>query len=88
MVSEVHPQNVYFSLKACVRCFFIKWLFFTKWQPFKNYEKCFLFHYKNSFCSRDIQIFVFSSAPLFSLSATASEVDPRKILTFMTSLTV
>ena len=24
------------------------------WQPFKNDEKCFLFHLKNSFCSQDI----------------------------------
>ena len=50
--------------------FFIKILFFTiiwwnyeKWK--KNYEKCFLFHLKSSFRSRDIQIFVFSSSPLF-----------------------
>ena len=27
--------------------------------------KCFLFHLKSSFCSRDIQIFVFPSSPLF-----------------------
>ena len=33
--------------------------------PFKSYEKCFLFHLKSSFCSWDIQIFVFSSSPLF-----------------------
>ena len=31
----------------------------------KNYEKCFLFNLKSSFCSWDIQIFVFSSSPLF-----------------------
>ena len=31
----------------------------------KNYEKCFLFHLKSSFRSRDIQIFVFPSSPLF-----------------------
>ena len=45
--------------------FFIKFLFFTKLQPFKNYEKCFLFHLKTSFRSRDIQIFVFPPSPLF-----------------------
>ena len=44
---------------------FITLLFFTKWQSFKNYEKCFLFHLKSSFHSRDIQIFVFPSSPLF-----------------------
>ena len=43
----------------------------------QNCEKCFLFHLKSSFRSRDIQIFVFSSSPLFSLSAIASEVDRR-----------
>ena len=32
---------------------------------FKNYEKCSLFHLKSSFCSRNIQIFVFPSSPLF-----------------------
>ena len=36
---------------------------FTKWWPFKNYEKCFLFHLKTSFRSRDIQIFVIFSLP-------------------------
>ena len=60
--------------------FFIKFLFFTKWSPFKNNEKCFLFHLKNSFSSRDIQVFVFSSSPLFSLSVIALEGDTRKIL--------
>ena len=34
-----------------------------------NYEKCFLFHLKSSFCSRDIQIFVFPTSPqIFPLS--------------------
>ena len=45
--------------------FFIKFLFFTKWQLFQNYEKCFLFHLKSSFPSRDIQIFVFLFFTLF-----------------------
>ena len=31
----------------------------------QNYEKNFLFHLKSSFPSRDIQIFVFPSSPLF-----------------------
>ena len=46
--------------------FFIKFLFFTKGKPFESHEKCFLFHLKSSFYSWDIQIFVFSSSPLFS----------------------
>ena len=45
--------------------FFIKFLFLTKWQPFKNYEKYSLFHLESSFRSWDIQIFLFSSSPLF-----------------------
>ena len=49
----------------CPLCF-IKFSFLTKWYLFKNYEKCFLFHLKTFFCCRDIQIFVFSSSPLFS----------------------
>ena len=31
----------------------------------QNYEKCFLFHFKSSFCSQDIQVFVFPPSPLF-----------------------
>ena len=39
--------------------------FFTKWKTFKNYEKCFLFHLKSSFCAWDIQFSVFLSFPFF-----------------------
>ena len=28
------------------------------WKPFKNDEKCFLFHLENSICSQDIYVFV------------------------------
>ena len=45
----------------------------------KKYEKCFLFHLKSSFRSRDIQVFVYS---------IASAVDLRKIFKFMTPSTV
>ena len=45
--------------------FFIEFVFFTILYPFENYEKCFLFRIKSSFCSPDIQIFVFSSSSLF-----------------------
>ena len=37
----------------------------TEWYSFKNYEKCYLFHLKSSFRSRNIQIFVFPFSPLF-----------------------
>ena len=38
---------------------------FNQMITLQNYEKCFLFHLKSSFRSWDIQIFVFSSSPLF-----------------------
>ena len=44
---------------------FIKFLFFHQMIALQNYEKCFLFHLKSSFHSRDIQFFVFLSFPLF-----------------------
>ena len=47
-----------------VSTIFIKFLFFTKWWPFKNW-KCFLFHLKSSFHSRDIRIFAFPTCPFF-----------------------
>ena len=37
--------------------------FFTKWLPFKNYQKHFLFHLKNFLCSQDFQFFVILSFP-------------------------
>ena len=51
------------KLKACVCYFLSNFYFFTKRWPFRNYEKCFLFHRKSYFCSRDIQIFVIFSHP-------------------------
>ena len=56
------PSLNYLKLVPAI---FIKFYFFTKWQLFKNCEKCFLFHLKSSFRSRDIQFFVFLSLPLF-----------------------
>ena len=53
------------GLKASVRYFFIKFLFYFYLIELQNYEKCSLFHLKSSFRSRDIQIFVFLSFPLF-----------------------
>ena len=55
--------------------FFLKLVFAIFYQIFifhqiialsiQNYEKCFFFHLKSFFCSRDIQIFVFSSSTIF-----------------------
>ena len=48
---------------------FFKYLCFTKWwnQIFTNYGRCILFKLKSSFCSWDIEIFVFLSSSLFLL---------------------
>ena len=51
--------------------------FFTKEKPLINYEKSFLFHLKSSFRSQDIQLFLFLSSRLFSMSVIVLE-DNRK----------
>ena len=61
MAEDIETKNKYFTGRVCY--FISNFYFFTKWYPFKNYEKCFLFHLKSSFCSWDIQVFV-----IFSLS--------------------
>ena len=35
-----------------------KLCYLLDWKPFKNDEKCLLFHLKRSFCSQDIYVFV------------------------------
>ena len=55
--------NIAIFFKACAHYFLPNFYFFIKWLAFKNYEKCFLFHIKSSFHSRDIQIFVIFSLP-------------------------
>ena len=37
------------QLKGCIRYFLSNFYFFAKRQPFRNYEKCFLFNLKSSF---------------------------------------
>ena len=82
------PHRIGRPVKAQSLCplFFIKFVFFTKRYPFKNYEKCILFHLKSSFRSREF-LYMRLSLILY-LSAITSEVDSRKILKFMTSSTV
>ena len=66
ITSNYSPVSLALSkeLKACVKTKILsKFYFFTKWWSFKNCEKCFLFHLKSSFWSRDIQIFVFFPLP-------------------------
>ena len=45
--------------KVCVCYFFSNFYFFTKWQPFKYYEKCFLFHLKALFALEIIKFLWF-----------------------------
>ena len=71
--------NSLFTFKT-LSAIFYQFFIFHQTIPLKNYGKCFWFHLKSSFPSWDIQIFVFSSSPLFSLSAITLEADSRKIL--------
>ena len=50
-----------FILKGCVRYIFASFFFFFKsyGEHLGNKEKCFLFHFKNSFRSRENQILEF-----------------------------
>ena len=62
-------QNVLLSVMSvifqdCVHYFLWNFYFSPNYSPLKT-EKCSLFHLKISFCSRDIQVLVFSSSPLF-----------------------
>ena len=52
-------------LKACVRYFLWNFYFHQTIVLYKLRNIFFLFHLKSSFCSGDIQIYVFSSSPLF-----------------------
>ena len=54
-------------------------IFLPNDNPLKTRKSDFYF-IKSSFCSQDIQIFVFPSSPLFSVSAIALEVGSRKML--------
>ena len=57
----------FFYFKACVRYFYQIFIYSPSDSPSKTMKKCFLFHLKSSFCSRDYQIFVFPSSPIFLL---------------------
>ena len=55
---------MFFILKACICYFHQIFIFSANDSPLKT-MKCSLFHLKSSFCSRDIQFFVFLSFPHF-----------------------
>ena len=58
--------NFFCRFKACVRYFLSNFYFSPNDSPSKTTKNIFLFHLKSSFRSRDIQIFVFLSSPLFA----------------------
>ena len=66
-------ESIFLSLKLVSAIFYQVFIFFIKWQTFKNYEKCFLFPLKSSFRSRDIQIFV-----TFSLTFHTFQIQKDK----------
>ena len=51
--------------KAYVLCFLSIFHFQPNESPSKTMKKCSLFHLESSFCSQDVQIFVFPSSSLF-----------------------
>ena len=66
--------NVELSKKNCVNCLIES--------PFKNDEKCFLFHLKSSFCSQAISVFV---TTFWSYGKNGLIIKMRLILKLMTS---
>ena len=54
------PAEHFLDFKACVY-FLSNLYFFTKWLPFKNYQKCFFFPLKSLFRSPDSHTFVIFS---------------------------
>ena len=61
MKKEMTEKN----FKTCVRYISLNFYFSPNDSSSKIMKNVFLFHLKSSFRSRDIQIFVFSSSPLF-----------------------
>ena len=74
-ITEAHKENffqyvllrlssdlyVLFALKLSLKFVCTIFIFSPNGSPSKNYEKCFFFHLKSSFCSRDIQFFAIFS---------------------------
>ena len=84
-----HINHLRQKLVEAFVCYFLSNFYFSSNDsPSKTTTNAFFFHLKSSLRSQDIQILAFRSSRLFSLSAIALEVDPRKILKFMTSSTV
>ena len=70
----------FYVLKACVCYFLSKFYFSPNDSPSKTMKNVFYFIEKALFIVEIFKSFVYSSSPLFSLSAIALEDDSRKIL--------
>ena len=59
-------KHLKYYVKACV-CYFLSNFYFSTYNdsPLKT-EKCFLFHLKSSFCTRDIQFLAVFSLPFYT----------------------
>ena len=78
---------LFYSFKACFCYFFNKFLFFTKLQPFKNYEMFFI-SCKKLFSFSRYSIFCISIFPSFSPCQPLLQSLIQDKLKFMTSSTV
>ena len=74
--------------KACVRYFLLNFYFALNDSPLKTMKNIFYFIKKALFVLKILNFCIFVFPYFFSLSAIALEVNPRKILIFMTSSTV
>ena len=58
-VYRLFPTLSWKQFKGCVRYIFASLFFKLKGEHLENKEKCFLFHFKNSFRSRENQVLEF-----------------------------
>ena len=56
---HIFKKNFIIEFKGCVRCIFASLFFKSKLEHLSNWERCFLFHFKSSFCSQENQILEF-----------------------------
>ena len=76
VILDENQSSLEYSVKTSDGYFLSNFYFSPNDSPPKTMRNVFLFHLKSSFWSRDIQIFVFLSSPLFfSLLAITLEVD-------------
>ena len=72
---QFYPPICDSSVKLVSAIFYRIFIFFPKWQSFKNWKMFFLFYLKSSFPSRDIQVFPFLSS-LFRVGTSRDGTPP------------